>query len=268
LARRRTRHVLHGAVLQALASASDPGTDTAVDFGGADAELTNVLADLDTLTGNYADWIVDLMGPHLGSRVLEVGAGHGTITARLADGQRNVIASDLSPRCVDVLHERFAARADVEVVKGDARAAAEGRRIDTAVLVNVLEHIPDDVQALRDLYDALQPGGTVVVFAPALPALYGAFDRRVGHCRRYRRSTLATALSRAGFDVPAAHYVNAPGTFAWWLVVRQLGGTPTQGGLAGLYDRAVVPWTRRIEAVAPPRFGQSLFAVGRKPRPT
>ena len=110
-----------------------------------------------------------------------------------------------------------------------------------------------------------QPGGTVVVFAPALPGLYGAFDRRIGHCRRYRRSTLATALSRAGFDVPTAHYVNAPGTFAWWLVVRQFGGTPTQGGLAGLYDRAVVPWARRIEAIAPPRFGQSVFAVGQKP---
>jgi 2-polyprenyl-3-methyl-5-hydroxy-6-metoxy-1,4-benzoquinol methylase len=242
-----------------------PGPESALDFNVADLELTDVLTDLDAVSGNYADWIVDLMRPHLGTRVLEVGAGHGTITERLADGQRHVIASDLSPRCVDVLHERFASRADIEVVKGDARAAAEGRRIDTAVLVNVLEHIPDDVQALRDLFDALEPGGTVVVFAPALPALYGAFDRRIGHWRRYRRSTLATALSRAGFDVPAAHYVNAPGTLAWWLVVRQLGGTPTHGGLAKLYDRAVVPLTRRIEAIAPPRFGQSVFAVGQKP---
>ena len=241
------------------------GPETAIEFGGADQELGGVLTDLDALTGNYSDWIVELMQPHLGSRLLEVGAGHGTITERLADGQRDVVASDLSPRCVDILRERFATRTDIEVIKGDARAAAEGRRLDTAVLVNVLEHIPDDVQALRDLYDALEPGGTVVVFAPALPALYGEFDRRIGHYRRYRRSTLATALSRAGFEVPVAHYVNAPGTAAWWLVIRQLGGTPTQGGLAGLYDRAVVPWARRIETAAPPRFGQSIFAVGQKP---
>jgi len=227
--------------------------------------LTSALTELDAFTGNYADWIIALMQPHLGARVLEVGAGHGTITERLADGQRHVIASDLSPRCADVLHERFAGRTDIEVVKGDARAAAEGRRIDTAVLVNVLEHIPDDVQALRDLFDALEPGGTVIVFAPALPALYGAFDRSIGHWRRYRRSTLATAMSRAGFDVPVAHYVNAPGTVAWWLVVRQLGANPTQGGFAELYDRAVVPWARRAEAIAPPRFGQSVFAVGKKP---
>lgn len=244
-----------------------PSPASARDFDSADLELTSALSELDACTGNYADWIVALMQPHLGTRVLEVGAGHGTITERLADGQRHVIASDLSPRCVDILHERFAARDDVEVIKGDARAAAEDRHIDTAVLVNVLEHISDDVQALRDLFDALEPGGTVIVFAPALPALYGAFDRSIGHWRRYRRSTLATALSRAGFDVPVSHYVNAPGTVAWWLVVRQLGGNPTQGGLAGLYDRAVVPWTRRVEAIAPPRFGQSVFAVGQKPSP-
>src|SRR4030095_11171866 len=113
---------------------------------------------------------------------------------------RHVTASDLSPRCVDVLHERFAARADIDIVKGDARAAAEDRHVHTAGLVNVLEHIPDDVQALRDLYDALEPGGTVLVFAPALPALYGAFDRRIGHCRRYRRSTLATGVSTTHFE--------------------------------------------------------------------
>ena len=146
------------------------------------------------------------------------------------------------------------------------QAAMAAGPFDSAVLINVLEHIPDDSGALRVIYEGLRPGGTLAVFVPAYEALYSEFDRSIGHFRRYRRSTLATALSHAGFDVPAAHYVNAPGTFAWWLVVRQLGATPTQGGLAGLYDRAVVPWARRVEAIAPPRFGQSVFAVGQKPQ--
>ena len=237
-----------------------------LDLSDIDSELDSVLRDLEQLTGNYADWIVDLMRPHLGTSVLEIGAGHGTITERLADGDRDVIASDPSARCVDMLRDRFAARSDIDVVEGDAGSAANGRRVDTAVLVNVIEHIPDDVDALRELYAALEPGGRVVVFAPALPALFGPFDRRVGHLRRYTRSTLATALSRAGFDVPTAHYVNAPGLLAWWLVVRQLKGSPTQGGLAGIYDRTVVPWARRVEAATPPRLGQSVFAIGQKPR--
>jgi glycosyltransferase involved in cell wall biosynthesis/ubiquinone/menaquinone biosynthesis C-methylase UbiE len=237
---------------------------SSIDFDAADRELADVLHDLDQPTSNYAEWIVDLMRPHLGKSVLEIGAGHGSITERLANGDHVVIASDRSPRCVERLRERFGDRDDIEVIEGDTRVAAAGRHIDSVVLVNVLEHIHDDVQALRDLHEAVAAGGSVVVFAPALPSLYGAFDQRVGHFRRYTRSTLATALSRAGFDVPCAEYVNAPGRFAWWLIVRQLGASPTHGRLADFYDRTVVPLTRRIEAAAPPRFGQSVLAVGRK----
>ena len=235
-------------------------------FADADENLSTTLADLDRLSGRYADWIVDLMDPYLGGQVLEVGAGHGTITERIAGGGRHVVASDLSFNCVDVLERRFAHRDDIEVVLGDARRAAKGRTLDSVVLVNVLEHIDNDTQALRDIYEMLEPGGHVVLFVPALPRLYGEFDRRVGHMRRYTRSTLATSLSRAGFSVPHARYVNMPGTVAWWLVVRQLGKTPTDGGLAGIYDRAVVPWARKLEARIDAPVGQSLLAVGRKDR--
>ena len=61
-----------------------PGPESASEFGAADLELTNVLADLDAVTGNYADWIVDLMRPHVGARVLEIGAGHAALSSERA----------------------------------------------------------------------------------------------------------------------------------------------------------------------------------------
>lgn len=233
-------------------------------FEEADAELKTTLENLDAATGNYADWIVDMMEPYLGETVLEVGAGHGSITSRLATPMRKVVASDMSSRCADVLRDRFRDQR-VEVVLGDVPTAAAGRTFDSAVMVNVLEHIDDDVGVLRQLYDCVRPGGHVVVFSPAFPSLYSSFDSKVGHVRRYRRSTLATALSRAGFDVPVARYVNMPGAFAWWLVARTLGHTPTDKKAAGLYDRLVVPFTRKVEARREPPFGQSLFCVGQRP---
>jgi hypothetical protein len=129
----------------------------------------------------------------------------------------------------------------------------------------VLEHIPDDVGVLRELFDAVRPGGHVIVFSPAFAGLYSEFDSKVGHVRRYRRSTLATAMSRAGFDVPVAKYANLPGAFAWWLVARQLGRTPTDRAAAGIYDRLVVPVTRRVEARYEPPLGQSILCIGRRP---
>jgi SAM-dependent methyltransferase len=229
-----------------------------------DDELTDTLDNLDDAT-NYADWIVEQFGDHLRGTVVEIGAGAGTITERLCRTADHVVASDLSPTRVAQLEARFAGSAQVEVVHGDAASVVAGRRVDAVVLVNVLEHIGDDVGVLAELRDALRPGGVVALFVPAHPGLYSDFDRRIGHFRRYTRATLATVLSRAGFDVPMVRYVNAPGALAWWLVARTLNKTPTSGPLVQAYDRRVVPVLRKLESGRNPPFGQSLVALGCRP---
>ena len=192
-------------------------------------------------TPNYADWIASLLEPHLGMRVLEVGAGHGTITARLARNGRTVVATDLSKRCVGELEARFADDPSVEVRAALVDDLPLDTPFDSVVLVNVLEHIEDDLGVLREIRARLRPGGKVLIFAPALEALYSRFDDEIGHVRRYRRSQLATTLSRAGFAVPEARYVNLPGAAAWWALSRQLGVRPTRSAFASLFDRVGVP---------------------------
>jgi hypothetical protein len=104
-----------------------------------------------------------------------------------------------------------------------------------------------------------------VLFVPAFEALYGNFDSLVGHYRRYRRSRLASLVAAVGFDVVEARYVNSVGALAWWLMVRQLGRFPKSATSIRLYDRTVTPVVRRVEALRPPPFGQSVFCVGRRP---
>ena len=232
-------------------------------FDEADREMAEALDNL-VAASNYADWIVEMAAPHLGAEILEVGAGHGTLTQRLA-AHGKVTATDLSPRCVAALRERYGGWDAIEVVHGDVDALAGTRMFDAAVLVNVLEHIPDDRAALRSLWDTLRPGGTVVLFVPAFEALYGEFDRMVGHYRRYRRSELADLLADTGFDVVEARYVNCVGALAWWLMVRQLGRFPKTARSIRLYDQTVTRVVRRAEGFRAPPFGQSVFCVGRRP---
>src|SRR6266566_435714 len=71
-------------------------------FSAADAELAETLDNLDD-AANYAGWILELFAPHLGEEVLEVGAGHGTFTEKLARKAKRVVDSDVSQRCVAVL---------------------------------------------------------------------------------------------------------------------------------------------------------------------
>jgi SAM-dependent methyltransferase len=236
----------------------------AVGAADADDELATTLDSLDD-AGNYADWIIDIIAPHLGARVLEVGAGHGTMSARLRDRAESVVATELSPRAAQLLRERFAGDPRVTVVEGDIPLAKDFGPFDSAVLINVLEHIRDDHAALRELHDALVPGGVIAVYVPAYEVLYSDFDRAIGHWRRYRRSTLTQALVGAGFEMVSLRYLSLPGAIAWLVVARLLGRPPTSRSIARLYDRVGVPVIRRVEARWPAPVGQSVVAIARRP---
>ena len=68
---------------------------------------------------NYLQWIADRVTPHLGSSVLEVGAGHGAVTARVERG-RHILAVDSSPPCLAAMQVRFAELENVRVELVDA----------------------------------------------------------------------------------------------------------------------------------------------------
>jgi SAM-dependent methyltransferase len=244
-----------------LAGALNPAPRPAV-FSDADEELAGTL---DALEGAdaYADWVVSLFRDDLGQNVLEVGAGVGTITKRLAD-QGRVVAVEPSERCASPLAELAAVDPRVEVVHGSVDDVAADAAFDTAVLVNVLEHVADDVDLLRALGERLRPGGALVCFVPAHAWLHSRYDDRIGHVRRYRRSGLAEALGAAGFEVERLRHVNVPGALAWLAGARLLGLAPSPR-TTELYQRTVLPLTQRVEAGREPPFGQSIVAVARRP---
>lgn len=237
---------------------------TPADLEAADQELAGVLDELDG-AANYAAWIHDLIEPHLGSNVVEIGAGHGTFTQLMATPDRQVCAQDLSPRCVELLRERFATSPNVTATAGDL-ASLGGEKFDSAVLINVLEHIEGDDVALDQLRDLLAPGGRLVLWVPAFQQLYADFDRRVGHHRRYRREVLCAQLSAHGFDIAEARYVNAVGGIAWLVIAKWLRRTPTQGLPLRIFDGYMIPVLRVIEEKVRLPFGQSLLVVATKPQ--
>src|SRR5439155_2141382 len=115
------------------------------------------------------------------------------------------------------------------------------------VALNVLEHIEDDVAALRGACRLVRARGAVVTFVPAFPFAAGRFDRMIGHARRYTRATIAAAYEAAGLNVDSTRYVNAPGLLAWFISVRLLSHRPGSGPLLRAWDLKVIPLLRRTE---------------------
>jgi SAM-dependent methyltransferase len=211
---------------------------------------------------NYLRWIADLCRPHLGHRVLEVGAGIGSITAQFVNG-REILATDLSDECVSALERRFADVPNVEVKKADLRTLDAGEGFDSVLLINVLEHIEDDAGALASLGGYLRPGGTLVMYVPALNGLYGAWDRKVGHFRRYSKWRLREVVREAGLTVAELRYVNLLAIPAWFAFSRSRVES-TVGTSLSIWDRSGVPLSRLIESKVAPPLGLNLLCVARR----
>lgn len=79
---------------------------------------------------------------------------------------------------------------------------------DLALALDVIEHVPDDLQALSELYRILRPGGSLLVTVPALDVLWSAHDVANGHYRRYTTGKLRERVESAGLGVVKLSYFN------------------------------------------------------------
>ena len=214
---------------------------------------------------NYLSWVANLCRQHLGHRVIEVGAGLGAITTRYERG-REVVAVDVSPSCVRVLRERFADRPNVHVEDRDLRTLESDERFDSVLMVNVLEHIADDVEALRGLSRLLAPGGNIVVYVPALNGLYGPLDRKIGHYRRYSVWRLREVFREAGLAPVELRWVNLIAIPAWAAFGRgDVNDADRSSKLLSLWDRTAVPASQFLEDRIRTPIGLNVFGVGRRP---
>lgn len=236
-------------------------------FADADTSMQSGL-ELNGSARNYLGWIEELCLPHLGGRVLEIGSGRGELTGAFAEG-REVVATDLSPQNLRHLRERFAGHPGVSVQALDAAAyepGATGREpFDTAVMINVLEHIEDDTGALARIRAGLRPGGAVVLYVPAFSALYSPWDAKIGHFRRYTLDSLAATVRSAGLRVGELRYVNAFGAVMWFTFCRLLRQEPAQSWVVRSWDRLAIPVLHALERRVHPPFGISVFCVAYAP---
>jgi SAM-dependent methyltransferase len=216
---------------------------------------------------NFNRWMYERFAPHIGRRVLEVGAGIGNLTQFYVDREL-VVATDVEDAHLAVLRQKFGHLRHVRVLKADFMdnlVPMLGEfRFDTAVSSNVLEHILEDRKALENMYRLLTPGGHVVILVPAFMWLFGTLDTHLLHHRRYNREELVEKVRTAGFEAVKASWMNVFGMPGWFLNARIRKVPTLPRAQLHLFDK-LVPLFRAIEKVTGPPVGQSLIVVGRKP---
>lgn len=225
----------------------------------------DVLAEL-AAARNYNEWLFRRGARHLGTRVLDVGAGIGTFTELAAAQAKEVTALEPDAAFAEYLERRFAGRPGVEVLQADVAQldiASRAGTFDSIICFNVLEHVDDDARALRGFRELLAPGGRLLLLVPAHSWLSSPFDRAVGHERRYTAGPLRGLLESAGLAVDELRYVNPVGAIGWLVSMRLRRRRELPVGQLRLFDR-LVPLLRPLDLLRLP-FGQSVWAVARNP---
>jgi SAM-dependent methyltransferase len=219
--------------------------------------------------------VMELVGRYLppGESVVDVGCGTGFILE--AAGQRyQAWGVDPSPLAVTMCRERGLDR----VAEGSAEDLSMIPKgyFAGVLLLDVLEHLDDDLLALQQARNVLALGGIVFISVPAFKLLWSRHDVVNQHRRRYRLPELEALLADAGFEVLRISYFNTrlfPVAALSRVVFRALGWDPL------LQLRVPAPWLNRALArvfegeksrLAGPRprrpypFGLSILAVARK----
>ena len=196
------------------------------------------------------DWVYRHASGRAELRLLDVGCGTGRLLRDLRE------LGDA--RGVDASHEAigFSRKRGVGdlVEKADFRYlpfAAESFDVITAV--DTLEHIADDVGALREWERVLRPDGRLLIFVPAHRWLWSLQDEVSGHQRRYTARTLRRAIDAAGLQVDRMTYVSTllfPVIFVgrlWLKVLRRFREITTENDLHPAWSNTILRRIFRIE---------------------
>ena len=220
---------------------------------------------------HYNQWIYEALAPFAGPRILEVGCGIGNMTAFFLESEL-LVAIDRLQASVLLTRKRYPGRANLKVLQGDISDSALPARlqpfdIDTVLCVNVLEHIEDDVEALRHMWQILQSDGHLLLLVPAGSYMFGALDEALGHFRRYDRVGLKQIVQQAGFQPIQLRYMNLAGIPGWWLNSRVLRRDLLPEGQLHWFNRLApffIRSERALRRVWDVPAGQSLICIAQK----
>ncbi|PWT86416.1 MAG: hypothetical protein C5B58_01435 [Acidobacteria bacterium] len=219
----------------------------------------DVLETLDTAT-NYNSLLLELILRSAGRchRMLDFGAGIGTFSKSLRAKGAEVICLESDPHLAEgLVRDGFQTFRHLNELPDES--------FEFIFALNVLEHIEDDLTTTRRLAAKLKRHGRLLIYVPAFQCLWTSLDDKLKHYRRYRRTDLTGLVRSAGLSVWKSGYADSLGVFAalgFKILGNKSGELSSQA--VSLYDRYVVPLSRRSDSVLSRWMGKNVYVVASK----
>lgn len=217
-------------------------------------------------------------------RLLDIGCGTGANLPMLQSfvgGGGTVTGIDFSPLALRFARSQMGMER-LSLLQGDAlQLPFRDASFDAVTMLDVLEHLSDDSQALREVHRVLWPGGAYVWSVPAYQSLWSMHDEALHHFRRYEYHGLRALLRQSGFRIQKISFgMSLMPPLAWlWrrLILPFQPRRPAEAkrhsegavlpSLPPPFNRALIKYLEtegRIIAHRPLNFGTSLVGIARK----
>ena len=211
-------------------------------------------------------WLFDEIQPFVGQRIFEIGCGLGNLTNHFLDREL-LVSVDISEKAVAEVNKKYSSFNNILVFQKSIIArdviSLKSYLFDTAISLNVFEHIEDDELAIANTHAILETNGKFILIVPAHPQLFGTMDSSIGHFRRYTKTEASKRMEKAGFRIIKQKYINLVGAIGWYVGGRLLRyQVPPEGQLKVM--NSLVPLLRNFENKVNVPFGISLLTVGEK----
>ncbi len=216
-------------------------------------------------------WLFEKINSGVQGRILEIGSGIGNISGMLLKDYSDVTLSDLRPEYCRILEQKFNNHPhlrgiyvlDLALPDFNTRYAHLLEKFDSVIALNVIEHITDDLMAVKNAKALLRNKGKLIILVPAFPALYNSLDRELGHFRRYKKSGLVKLCETAGLKNSNCRYFNAAAIMGWWVSGGLLGEKIISPSKLHFYN-LLVPLFKVLDALVSPFAGISLISTSLK----
>jgi len=219
----------------------------------------------------YNQWILEVIRPYCKGRIIEIGSGIGNMSQLFVRENFSVVLSDLRESYCQTLRDKFSAiefppavvQLDLAHPEFSKVYAEHLNSFDSLIILNVLEHIKDDAQAIRNCHSLLKDDGHLIVFVPAIQSLYNRFDKGLGHFKRYDKKTLSQLISQNKFEIIFSKYMNFAGIFGWFFSGKVFGNAIVPGKQVKLFNH-FVPLFRLVDRIIFNATGLGVVCVGKK----
>lgn len=209
-----------------------------------------------------------------GKDILDVGCGSGTLIKILLQKGFEAVGCDSSVSQCKLAKKRLRdAGLPSKFIKHISlkKISSNKKKFDTVICLDVLEHIKNDMQAIKLLAKLVKPNGELIVLVPAMPELWGKRDEEYGHYRRYTKDSLKSLVSNSELKIKILRYWNFVGAITAFIMFKI--GLDLESDKISISTKQpfvtinalIRLWLNLVEQYPIFPFGMSLLAVLEKP---